>query len=331
MYLGDEVGVLERYDLLEVGLVRDVLAVARAILHRAARVVLEAADDVHDELVAEEYVEQRRLVQVEQAAHDLVQLMQRLGVLQVLAHGEQLEQLLDVGVRLEQRRQLLLVRLGLARHLAHEEVAYLLELGQLARRQVARRRRVHVRRLELVVVALVQCVHAAAAATATATATPTAVTARKHRRTAAATATRRRGARGAARRRHDGGRVLAEHLAYLLPYLVAAGLLLKAERQIALVRLGPHDERVLLTLVDNREQDDRVEQYGAVLLRLDHERDVTLLLVVDPRDVAGAAVDPLARLVQHVVLDASLRVHICLPLLLACFVSLLRCCSCLIN
>lgn len=107
MYLGNQLGVLDRYRLAELGLLPQVDAVALA-QGRGGRVVLETADDVKYRVLGEHHLEQGVLVEQENVLEYVVEVVQALEVLEVLAHVEQVEQLADVVLALDRHRQLVL-------------------------------------------------------------------------------------------------------------------------------------------------------------------------------------------------------------------------------
>ncbi len=80
--------------LFEPGRLGEELAVLLGLQQR--RLVLQAAHHVHDAVVGEHQLEQRGLVEEEQAVHDLVEVLQALAVVRLLARPEELQQLPDV-------------------------------------------------------------------------------------------------------------------------------------------------------------------------------------------------------------------------------------------
>ena len=60
------------------------------------RVVLQAAHDVEDGVLGEHELEQRVLVQQENVLEDLVEVVEAVRVVEVLAHAEHFQELLDV-------------------------------------------------------------------------------------------------------------------------------------------------------------------------------------------------------------------------------------------
>ena len=71
------------------------------------RVVLQTPYDVEDGVLREHELEERVLVEQEDVLEDLVEVVQALGGLQVLAHAEHVEELLHVALVLDRDRQLL--------------------------------------------------------------------------------------------------------------------------------------------------------------------------------------------------------------------------------
>ncbi len=71
------------------------------------RVVLQTPYDVKDGVLREHELEERVLVEQEDVLEDLVEVVQALGGLQVLAHTEHVEELLHVALVLDRDRQLL--------------------------------------------------------------------------------------------------------------------------------------------------------------------------------------------------------------------------------
>ena len=104
MDLGEELCVVDLDDLVEVGYRLEVLPVPLGRLQ--GRVVLEAADHVEYRVLREHELEEGVLVQEEDILEDLVQVVQSLGVLEVLGHLEHVEQLLDVAFPLDGHGQL---------------------------------------------------------------------------------------------------------------------------------------------------------------------------------------------------------------------------------
>ena len=138
MNLIHEIHIVEGNNLFEGGLRRNVFPVSDRL--GFGRVVLQAADHFHDEVVAEKDVEEGRLVQIEQAAEDLEQVVEALAIFQVFAHVEELNEPLDVVLCLEDRGELFFVRVGLARELDDKKVADVLEPVEFTDGQVTGRR-----------------------------------------------------------------------------------------------------------------------------------------------------------------------------------------------
>lgn len=62
------------------------------------RIVLQTTHHVHDAVVREHHLEQGRFVEEQDAAHDLVEVVQAFPVVQVLAHSEEAQEFLDVAL-----------------------------------------------------------------------------------------------------------------------------------------------------------------------------------------------------------------------------------------
>ena len=124
--------VVERHHLPVRGHLCQVVPVTRGDL--LAGIVLKAADNGHDVLVQEHDVEEGDVVDEEEGAEDVVEIVKPVGVLQVLADAEELEQLRDIRLPLHGERKVLAVwqRGDCCSH----QVQDLLQLAQLAQREL---------------------------------------------------------------------------------------------------------------------------------------------------------------------------------------------------
>ncbi len=96
MDLGQQLGVVDLDHLVERG---DGLQVLSVLLRlREAGVELQAADDIEDRVLGKHELEERVFVQEEDVLEDLVEVVEALRVVEVLAHVEQVQQLLDVAL-----------------------------------------------------------------------------------------------------------------------------------------------------------------------------------------------------------------------------------------
>ncbi len=99
MDLGQQLGVVDLDHLVERG---DGLQVLSVLLRlREAGVELQAADDIEDRVLGKHELEERVFVQEEDVLEDLVEVVEALRVVEVLAHVEQVQQLLDVALVLD--------------------------------------------------------------------------------------------------------------------------------------------------------------------------------------------------------------------------------------
>lgn len=89
MDLGQQLGIRNGYGLLEFGQLLEVLAMLLWLGQR--RLVLEAADDVEDRVVAEHHLEQGVLVEQKDVLEDVVQVVQALHVAKILAGVKEIE------------------------------------------------------------------------------------------------------------------------------------------------------------------------------------------------------------------------------------------------
>lgn len=137
MYLGNELGVVDRYRLAEFGLLPQIDAVALP-QGRGGRVVLETADNVEYRVLGKHHLEQCVLVEQENVLEYVVEVVQALEVLEVLAHVEQVEQLADVVLGLDRHCQLVLF--GRQAQAIVEQLADVLQAADLAARQFDRQR-----------------------------------------------------------------------------------------------------------------------------------------------------------------------------------------------
>ena len=79
MYLVDQFGILERDDLFKSRLVRNILTMSNRL--GFIRIVLETTDDVHDEIITEQDVKKRGLIEIEEKSKDLVQVVKTVFIL----------------------------------------------------------------------------------------------------------------------------------------------------------------------------------------------------------------------------------------------------------
>lgn len=68
-------------------------------------------------------------------------------------------------------------------------------------------------------------------------------------------------------------RIFSLYLANLLPYFVASGFLLETQREIEIVSLAPHYERVLLFLIGSVGLNFALEQQRSIVLGPHQQRD----------------------------------------------------------
>ena len=134
MYLGEEVGAAEGNDFAVLRGFGEVLPVPHG--RGLGGVVLQTADHVRDQLVLKHLRQQGRVVDEEQRLEDIVEVVEAVRVIQVLAHAKEVEQLWDVAVLLYRERQALALDWGGGVNDTRHQLLDLLQVAELTWRQL---------------------------------------------------------------------------------------------------------------------------------------------------------------------------------------------------